>query len=127
MTIFALHFGTIELATQRAAWSIASLTYTVLWAVSVESSTRIANFIGGKNLYSAKMSTHTVLVCGLYSSLQLVCIIDIGETNRTIIDRLRRGCYLDYCTALQPIRLCASDVRRGSFGHQWNLMCLATT
>ncbi|SGZ49482.1 CIC11C00000003864 [Sungouiella intermedia] len=65
MTLFALYFGTTELAAQSAVGSIASLTYMVPFAVSIASSTRIANFIGGQNLYSARISTNTGLFCGL--------------------------------------------------------------
>lgn len=65
MTLFALYFGTTELAAQSAVGSIASLTYMVPFAVSIASSTRVANFIGGQNLHSAKISTNTGLICGL--------------------------------------------------------------
>lgn len=65
MTLFALYFGTTELAAQSAVGSIASLTYMVPFAVSIASSTRIANFIGGQNLFSAKISAYTGLFCGL--------------------------------------------------------------
>lgn len=65
MTLFALYFGTTELAAQSAVGSIASLTYMVPFAVSIASSTRVANFIGGQNLHSAKVSTNTGLICGL--------------------------------------------------------------
>lgn len=74
MTLFALYFGTTELAAQSAVGSIASLTYMVPFAVSIASSTRIANFIGGQNLYSAKISTYTGLFCGLVVSV-LNCVV----------------------------------------------------
>lgn len=65
MTLLALYFGTTELAAQSAVGSIASLTYMVPFAVSIAASTRIANFIGGQNRYSAKISTNTGLLVGL--------------------------------------------------------------
>ncbi|PSK35635.1 hypothetical protein C7M61_004424 [Candidozyma pseudohaemuli] len=65
MTLFALYFGTVELAAQSAVGSIASLTYMVPFAVSIAASTRIANFIGGQNIFSAKKATNTSLVLGL--------------------------------------------------------------
>lgn len=65
MTLFALYFGTTELAAQSAVGSIASLTYMVPFAVSIAASTRIANFIGGQNLFSARIATNTGMVCGL--------------------------------------------------------------
>lgn len=66
MTLFALYFGTAELAAQSAVGSIASLTYMVPFAVSIAASTRVANFIGAQNLFSAKRATQTGLVCGLF-------------------------------------------------------------
>lgn len=66
MTLFALYFGTTELAAQSAVGSIASVTYMVPFAVSIASSTRIANFIGAQNLYSAKLSAKTGLLSGLF-------------------------------------------------------------
>lgn len=62
MTLFASYFGTTELAAQSAVLSIASLSYMVPFAISIASSTRIANFIGGQNMHSAKMATKTSLV-----------------------------------------------------------------
>lgn len=73
MTLLALYFGTTELAAQSAVGSIASLTYMVPFAVSIAASTRIANFVGAQNLYSAKVSTKTGLLAGL-SVATLNCI-----------------------------------------------------
>lgn len=68
MTLFALYFGTIELAAQSAVGSIALLTYLVPFALSIASSTRIANFIGGQNVYSAVIATRVGLLSGLFIS-----------------------------------------------------------
>lgn len=65
MTLFALYFGTTELAAQSAVGSIASLTYMVPFAVSIAASTRIASFIGGQNMYLAIKATRTGLFLGL--------------------------------------------------------------
>ncbi|KAM9897260.1 hypothetical protein OXX79_006980 [Metschnikowia pulcherrima] len=65
MTLLASYFGTTELAAQSAVGSIASLTYMVPFAVSIAASTRIANFVGAQNLYSAKVATKTGLLAGL--------------------------------------------------------------
>ncbi|KAF7584251.1 MATE efflux family protein [Clavispora lusitaniae] len=65
MTLFASYFGTTQLAAQSAVGSIASLTYMVPFALSIASSTRIANFIGGQNIYSAQIATRVGLMCGL--------------------------------------------------------------
>ncbi|ODV79643.1 MATE efflux family protein [Suhomyces tanzawaensis NRRL Y-17324] len=65
MTLFASYFGTTELAAQSTVSSIASLTYMVPFAVSIASSTRIANFIGGQNIHAAKCATNT----GLFAAL----------------------------------------------------------
>ncbi|CUM49868.1 uncharacterized protein AC631_02666 [Debaryomyces fabryi] len=61
MTLFASYFGTTELAAQSAVLSIASLSYMVPFAISIAASTRIANFIGGQNMASAKMATKSSL------------------------------------------------------------------
>lgn len=74
MTLFALYFGTVELAAQSAVGSIASLTYMVPFAVSIACSTRIANFIGAQNIFSAQISTKAGLICGLLVSL-LNCLV----------------------------------------------------
>lgn len=65
MTLFALKFGTTELAAQSAVGSIALLTYMVPFAVSIAASTRIANFIGAQNVFSAQIATRSGLICGL--------------------------------------------------------------
>lgn len=54
LTLFASKFGTSALATQSALSSIVSLLYMIPFAISVASSTRIANFVGGENVNSAK-------------------------------------------------------------------------
>ncbi|KAM3124624.1 hypothetical protein CJJ07_001347 [Candidozyma auris] len=74
MTLFASYFGTVELAAQSAVGSIASLTYMVPFAVSIAASTRIANFIGGQNIYSAKKATNMSLILGL-ATAALNCIV----------------------------------------------------
>lgn len=74
MTVFASYFGTTELAAQSAVASIASLTYMVPFAVSIATSTRIANFIGGRNITSAKTATMTGLFSGLIVAI-FNCII----------------------------------------------------
>lgn len=74
MTLFASYFGTSQLAAQSAVASIASLTYMIPFAVSIASSTRIANFIGGQNMILAQIATKT----GLYSAIIVAsfnCII----------------------------------------------------
>lgn len=65
MTLFALYFGTVELAAQSAVGSIASLTYMVPFAVSIAVSTRVANFVGAGNLHSARKATLTGMVFGV--------------------------------------------------------------
>lgn len=62
MTLFASYFGTVELAAQSTVSSIASLTYMVPFALSIASSTRIANFIGAQNVDAAKKATSAGLI-----------------------------------------------------------------
>lgn len=65
MTLFASYFGTTQLAAQSAVLSIASLAYMVPFAVSIATSTRIANFIGGQNVFSAKIATKAGLIMSI--------------------------------------------------------------
>lgn len=85
MTVFASYFGTTALAAQSAVASIASLTYMVPFAVSIASSTRIANFIGGGNVHSAQVATKTGLLTGVFVSF-LNCIILF--TGKSYISKL---------------------------------------
>lgn len=75
MTLFALYFGTTELAAQSAVGSIASVTYMVPFAVSIAALTRVANFIGAQNLYLAKVATKTGLLCGLAVAVFNCCML----------------------------------------------------
>lgn len=68
MTLFALKFGTVELVAQSAVASVASFTYMVSFAVSIAVSTRVANFIGAGNLFSARRATLAGLVLALASA-----------------------------------------------------------
>lgn len=81
MTLIALYFGTVELAAQSAVGSIASLTYMVPFAVSIAVSTRVANFIGAGNLYSARKATHTGLFVAvvLASANCLILLLFSGD------------------------------------------------
>lgn len=85
MTVFASYFGTTALAAQSAVASIASLTYMVPFAVSIAASTRIANFIGGGNVYSAQIATKTGLLTAVFVSC-LNCIILF--TGKSYISKL---------------------------------------
>lgn len=69
MTLFASYLGTIQLAAQSAVSSIASLAYMVPFAISIATSTRIANFIGGSNVHGAKIATYMGLYLGLTLAL----------------------------------------------------------
>lgn len=74
MTLLALYFGTVELAAQSAVGSIASLTYMVPFAVSIAVATRVANFIGAGNLFSAQRATLTGL-CVAVALASVNCIV----------------------------------------------------
>lgn len=70
LTLFASKFGTSALATQSALSSVVSLLYMIPFAISVASSTRIANFVGGQNIQNAK----TAINVGFLSSLLIACL-----------------------------------------------------
>lgn len=75
MTLIASYYGTVELAAQSAVSSIASLAYTVPFAVGIASSTRIANFIGGNNVEGARKATKTGLIASVGVGLINLCIL----------------------------------------------------
>jgi Na+-driven multidrug efflux pump len=62
------------LAAQSTVSSIASLTYMIPFAVSIASSTRIANFIGAQNIGAAKLATNTGLI-GLIVVATINCLV----------------------------------------------------
>lgn len=66
LTLFSTFLGTSALAAQSAVLSIAALNYMVPFAVGTASLTRIANFIGGQNLYSAKIATKVGIIVSVF-------------------------------------------------------------
>lgn len=70
LTLFASKFGTSALATQSALSSIVSLLYMIPFALSVASSTRIANYVGGKNIIGGKLAINL----GFASSIMVASI-----------------------------------------------------
>lgn len=75
LTLFASKFGTSALATQSALSSIVSLLYMIPFAISVASSTRIANFVGGENISSAKTAINVGFVSAMMIASLNACII----------------------------------------------------
>lgn len=75
LTLFASYFGTSALATQSALSSIVSLLYMIPFAISVASSTRIANFVGAGNIIGGKVAINV----GFISSILIAAI------NSTIV------------------------------------------
>lgn len=94
MTLLASYYGTVELAAQSAVSSISSLTYMVPFAISIAASTRIANFIGGRNIEGAKISTRIALFAGLIMAcvncIVLFCfksyIAQVFSSDQAVID-----------------------------------------
>ncbi|KAH3660433.1 hypothetical protein OGAPHI_007019 [Ogataea philodendri] len=76
LTLLASYFGTEALATQSALSSLVSLLYMVPFALSVASSTRLANFIGSGNIDAARVTTKVGLsasvVCASANSLLIL-------------------------------------------------------
>jgi MATE family multidrug resistance protein len=70
LTLFASNFGTSALATQSGLSSIVSLLYMIPFALSVASSTRIANYVGGENILGGK----TAINVGFLSSILVAFI-----------------------------------------------------
>ncbi|GMM29958.1 hypothetical protein DAMA08_042720 [Martiniozyma asiatica (nom. inval.)] len=82
LTLLASYFGTSALATQSALSSVVSLLYMIPFALSVASSTRVANFIGAQNEKSAKKSIFVSIGLATIASVFNFLIILIGtETN----------------------------------------------
>ncbi|KAF6008471.1 hypothetical protein HII12_004221 [Brettanomyces bruxellensis] len=69
LTLLASYFGTNELAAQSALSSVVSLLYMIPFALSVASSTRIANFVGSGNISSANVAVHVGMTSAVLSAL----------------------------------------------------------
>lgn len=65
MTLFASALGTVELAAQSTVLSVASLTYMLPFSVSIASATRVANFIGGRNVEGARIATRVAMIAAV--------------------------------------------------------------
>lgn len=77
LTLFASKFGTTALATQSALSSVVSLLYMIPFAISVASSTRIANFIGAENITGAKIGVNVAFFSSGIIAFINFCIIFI--------------------------------------------------
>lgn len=64
LTFAAAQLGTTALAAQSVIATISSLAYQIPFALSIASSTRIANFIGAGLSSPAKVTKHASLFCG---------------------------------------------------------------
>lgn len=77
LTLIASYLGTLSLAAQSVGTAIASLSYQVLIAIGIASSTRIANFLGAGSNSAAKKTTQVslcfVLVFSIINVLFLYC------------------------------------------------------
>ncbi|ODV84543.1 hypothetical protein CANARDRAFT_200590 [[Candida] arabinofermentans NRRL YB-2248] len=82
LTLLASYFGTEALATQSALSSLVSLLYMIPFAISVASSTRVANFVGSANIPAAKIATKVGLYASVIAALVNSAIILFG--SRTI-------------------------------------------
>lgn len=69
LTLSAARFGTVTLAAQSVIATICVLLYQVPFAISIATSTRIANFIGAASKRSAITSTKVALVLSLFVGL----------------------------------------------------------
>lgn len=65
MTLFALMFGTTELAAQLAVALIVLVTYMAPFATGIAALTRVANFIGAENAAAAKMATKVAMAASV--------------------------------------------------------------
>lgn len=81
LTLFASKFGTSMLATQSALSSVVSLLYMVPFAISVASSTRIANFVGGCNIKGAEMAINVGFLSSIVSGMFNCIIIYFGSAR----------------------------------------------
>lgn len=84
LTLVASYFGTSALATQSALSSFVSLIYMIPFALSVASSTRVANFVGGGNIEGAKIGIRVGLLSSICVGLingSILCFFG-GEIGR---------------------------------------------
>lgn len=88
LTVFALHFGTVPLATQLVVLSVLSFFFQVPFAVLVAFTTRIAHLLGAGSTKGARHVAKLGFVCAL--ALGLVnCTVVV--TNRTRLSNLFTG------------------------------------
>lgn len=75
LTVFASHLGTNELAAQSIISTVASLAYQIPFAISISTSTRVANFVGA-SLYKSCVITCKIslLLSFIISSLNMALI-----------------------------------------------------
>lgn len=79
LTLFASKFGTSALATQSALSSVVSLLYMIPFAISVASSTRIANFVGASNISGGQMAINVGFFTSILIALFNCCITFFGS------------------------------------------------
>ncbi|KAG7898392.1 hypothetical protein KL907_005292 [Ogataea polymorpha] len=79
LTLLASYFGTDALATQSALSSLVSLLYMVPFALSVASSTRLANFVGAGNIDAARTATRVGLCASVACASLSSCFILFGQ------------------------------------------------
>lgn len=85
LTLFASKFGTSALATQSALSSVVSLLYMIPFAISVASSTRIANFVGAGNIAGCNIATCISFFSSIIIALGNSAIILLGSRHIALL------------------------------------------
>lgn len=85
LTLFASKFGTSALATQSALSSVVSLLYMIPFAISVASSTRIANFVGAANAKGGQIAINVGFISSVVIAFINSAVILLGARHIALL------------------------------------------
>lgn len=75
LTLFSSYFGTAHLAAQSVLVTATSITFQLSFALSIASSTRVANFLGATLGDAAKVTANTGLIAAGFIGLFNFCLL----------------------------------------------------
>lgn len=75
LTLFSSYLGTAHIAAQSVLATSTSITFQLSFALSIASSTRVANFLGATLGDAAKIATHTGFIAAGFIGLFNFCLL----------------------------------------------------
>lgn len=75
LTLLSSYFGTAHLAAQSVLVTATSITFQLPFALSIASSTRVANFLGATLEDAAKIATHTGFIAAAFIGIFNFCLL----------------------------------------------------